>query len=81
MLTAFSSKHRHDRDLCLDSVVYAYNTSQHESLGVSLYEVVFGCLPHMPLELGLPLVNPMVQSEYVTIMREAAHGHLALSRL
>ena len=73
MLTAFCSQHREDWDLWLDSVVYAYNTSRHESLGVSPYEVVFGRLPRIPLELelGLPLVNPMTQSEYVSDTRKA----------
>ena len=73
MLTAFCSQDREDWDLWLDSVVYAYNTSRHESLGVSTYEVVFGRLPRIPLELelGLPLVNPMTQSEYVSDTRKA----------
>ena len=90
MLTAFCSQHREDWDLWLDSVVYAYNTSRHESLGVSPYEVVFGRLPRIPLELelGLPLVNPMTQSEYVSDtrkalqdIREIARAHLHQARL
>lgn len=73
MLTAFCSQHKEDWDSWLDSVVYAYNTSRHESLGVSPYEVVFGRLPRIPLELelGFPLVNPMTQSEYVSDTRKA----------
>ena len=90
MLTAYSSKHRHNWDLWLDSVVYAYNESRHESLGVSPYEVVFGRLTRMPLELelGIPPVSPIAQNEYVTVMREAlkdirelARAHLVQSRL
>ena len=56
MLSAFVSKHTDDWDLCLDPVTYAYNSSRQESTGVSPYEVVFGRLPWMrlDLELGLP---------------------------
>ena len=90
MLTAFCSQHREDWDLWLDSVVYAYNTSRHESLGVSPYEVVFGRLLRIPLELelGLPLVNPMTHSDYVSDtrkalqdIREVVHTHLHQARL
>ena len=90
MLTAFSSKHKDDWDPWLDSVVFAYNTSRHDSLGISPYEMVFGRLPRMPLELelGLPLVNPMTQSEYVSDTRKelqdihkVARVHLNQARL
>ena len=52
--------------------------------------MVFGRLPRMPLELelGLPLVNPMIQSEYVSNTRKAlqdiheiARVHLNQARL
>lgn len=90
MLTAFASTHKDDWDLWIDSVVYGYNTSRHESLGTSPYEVVFGRVPRMPLELelGLPLVNPMTQGEYARATREAlvdirevARNHLVKARL
>ena len=49
-----------DWDLWFDPVVYAYNSSRQESLGTSPYEVVFGRVPCMPLELelGVPVSNP-----------------------
>lgn len=75
MLNAFTSSRQHDWDLWLDSVTFAYNTSRHESLGTSPYEIVFGQVPRMPieLELGLPLNNPSTQSEYLTSVRSAFH--------
>ena len=42
MLSAFASNRRDDWDLWLDSVTFAYNTSKHDALGISPYEVVFG---------------------------------------
>ena len=51
MLTSFVSSRKDDWDLWLDSVTFAYNTSRHDVLGVSPYEVVFGRDPRLPLEL------------------------------
>ena len=75
MLSAFVSNRRDDWDLWLDSVTFAYNTSRHDALGISPYEVVFGQLPRLPveLELGMPLTNPSTQSEYVVSVRSAFH--------
>ena len=71
MLALFVSDRKHDWDLWIDNVVYAYNTSRHESLGVSPYEVVFGRPPRLPLELqlGIPLSNPSVQSDYIRSLK------------
>ena len=89
MLSAFASKREGDWDLWLDSVVYAYNTSRHESLGMSLYQLVFGRTPRIPLELelGLPLVEPMTQTEYAHTVhgvlkdiRQIANDHLTKAR-
>ena len=43
----------------------------HEALGISQYEVVFGQLSRLPveLELGMPLTNPSTQSEYLVSVR------------
>ena len=66
MLAAFASEHRHDWDLWVDSVVFAYNTSRQELTGYSPYELIFGRTPRMPIELecGIPLSNPNKHSEY-----------------
>ena len=71
MLAAFASEHRDDWDLWIDSVVFAYNTSCHESTGYSSYELIFGRTPRMRIELecGIPLTNPSKHSEYTRSFR------------
>ena len=75
MLSAFASNRRDDWDLWLDSVTFAYNTSKHDALGISPYEVVFGQSPRLPIELklGMPLKNPSTQNEYLVSIRSAFH--------
>ena len=72
MLAAFCTKHETDWDLWLDAVVFAYNTSRHETLHTSPFELVFGRVPRLPieLELGLPLKDPSTQSEYIQSVRK-----------
>ena len=43
--------------LYVDQAVFAYNTSRHEATGFSPYELIFGRVAHMPIEidLGVPL--------------------------
>lgn len=48
MLAAFVNQHWDDWDLWIDQVVYVYNWSKHEPLGMSPYEVVFGQPAQMP---------------------------------
>ena len=71
MLSSFASSRTDDWDLWLDSVTFAYNTSKHDVLGVSPYEVVFGRAPRLPLELelGMPLSNPSTRNEYIHTLR------------
>ena len=57
-------------DLWLNAVVFAYNTSRQESLQTSPFEIVFGRIPRLPLELGLPLKDPSMQSEYTQSLRK-----------
>ena len=89
MLATFASNRPDDWDLWLDPVVYAYNSSRQESLGTSPYEVVFGRVPRMPLELelGVPVSNPASHGEYVRSFREVlkeirslANAHLSKAR-
>ena len=60
-------------DLWLDPVLFAYNTSKHESTGFAPYELVFGKLPRIPLELefGVTVGNPSTQPEYAQRVRTA----------
>ncbi len=59
----------------LDQAVFAYNTSVHESTGISPYEMVFGRKARMPVEveLGVPLRSPTSQSDYARSLRKAIH--------
>lgn len=71
MLANYVSTRGDDWDVWLDPVVYAYNTSKHESTGFSPYEIVFGKLPRMPLELefGVTIGNPSTQTDYAQTVR------------
>ena len=73
ILSTFVAEHPNDWDLFVDQAVYAYNTSCHESTGVSPYELLFGRVARMPIEvdLGVPLRNPRSQSEYVQAVRKS----------
>ena len=73
IITAFVSQHSIDWDEWLDQAVFAYNTSAHESTGISPYELVFGRPARMPIEveLGVPLQNPSSQADYAQSLRKA----------
>ena len=73
IITNFVSQHSLDWDNWLDQAVFAYNTSVHESTGLSPYEMVFGRPARMPIEveLGVPLQNPSSQSDYTRSLRKA----------
>ena len=73
ILSAFVSEHSTDWDEWLDQAVFAYNTSVHESTGLSPYELIFGRPARMPIEveLGVPLRNPSSQSDYSQSLRKA----------
>ena len=67
MLSKFVSNHADDWDQWLDPVVFAYNTSRHDSTGYSPHEMIFGRTPRMPfeLEIGMPLSSPAQNTEYI----------------
>ena len=73
MLSSFVADHKDDWDMWVSLVVYAYNTSTHESTGFSPYELIFGRPARTPLELDLqiPLKNPCSQSEYSQSVRQS----------
>ena len=75
IISSFVSEHRVDWDDWLDQAVFAYNTSVHESTGISPYEMVFGRSARMPIEveLGVPLRSPSSQSDYSQSLRKALH--------
>ena len=89
ILSSFVSEHSVDWDQWIDQAVFAYNTSVHESTGMSPYEMLFGRPARMPIEveLGVPLRNPSSQSDYSQSLRKAlsysnqlAQRNLALAR-
>ena len=78
-----------DGDNCLDQAVFAYNTSVHESTGLSPYELVFWRPGRMPneIELLLPLQNPSSQSDYsqslrmaIQLANQVAQGNIVAAR-
>ena len=82
IIANFVSKNQCDWDQWVDQAVFAYNTSTHTSTGFSPYELVFGRPPRMPieLELGLPISNPLSQSEYSNYLRRAIQTANSLAR-
>ena len=90
MLSCFVSHHKDDWDNWVSLAVYAYNTSCHDSTGLSPYKLAFGKDPRTPLalELDLLLKIPSSQSDYSRLVRSAMHdikvaaqNKLAASRL
>ena len=73
MLSSFASEHTVDWGKWLAQAVFAYNTSVHESTGISPYEMVFSRPARMPIEveLGVPLRKPTSQSDYSQSVRKA----------
>ena len=71
MLETYISQKEHDWDVCLDLIIYAWNTSKNNFIGLSPNELVFGKLPRMPvgLELGVELRNRSSQTEYAETLR------------
>ena len=53
ILSSFVSEHSVDWDQWIDQAVFAYNTSVHESTGMSPYEMLFGRPARMPIEVEL----------------------------
>ena len=83
------SEHSVDWDQWIDQAVFAYNTSVHESTGISPYEMLAGCPARMPIEVELCVLlrNPSSQSDYTQSLRKAlsysnqrAQRYLAFAR-
>ena len=73
IISSFVNDHSNNWDDVLNQAVFAYNTSIHESTGLSPYEMGFGREARMPIkvELGVPLHNPSSLSEYSQLIRKA----------
>ena len=82
IINNFVSEHSLDWDNWLDQAVFAYNTSVHDSTGLSPYEVVFGRPAKMPIEveLGVPLHNPSSHHKAIHFSNQVVQRNLVASR-
>ena len=73
IIAKFVSENQYDWDQRVDQAVFANNTIAHSSTGFSPYEFLFRRPPRMPIEveLGIPVSNPLNQSEYSQHLRIA----------
>eukprot|EP00795_Rhopilema_esculentum_P011384 gene11384-21581_t len=51
--TKVKAPHKDDRDLWVNLAVFAYNTSRHDSIGFSPYDLVFWRVARTPVEVDL----------------------------
>jgi hypothetical protein len=69
-LAKYCHPDRHDWDLYLPSIVYAYNTSIHSTTQLMPYEVAFGRRPKSPFDPTSPTINlPPLHSFYPYLKR------------
>ena len=82
ILSTFVSEHPDTWDLHIDQAVFAYNTSRHESTGFSPYELVFGRVACMLVEidLGVPLRDLRSQSDYVQAVKQSIRSSQSIAQ-
>ena len=51
MLTAFVNKNRHNWDVQLNRLTYAYNTAIHKTTGFTPFELMFGRMAKLPIDI------------------------------
>ena len=75
MLAMFAGQNRDDWDDLLPVVMMAYRSSVHESTGFSLYRLMFGEECTLPMDVGLPRLEPdlpdSIASSYAVWVRDA----------
>ena len=73
MLAMFAGENRDDWDDLLPTVMMAYRSSVHESTGFSPYRLIFGEECTLPMDVGLPRLEPglpdPITSPYVLWLR------------
>jgi hypothetical protein len=91
MLSKYIKSHQKDWDQCLDFITMAYNSTPHESTGISPYKLVFGREMSFPIDIITDKVDeaphePKYVSEYVKEMEDrmrtahdTARKHLKVS--
>ena len=75
MLSKYIKSQQKDWDQCLDFIMMAYNSTPHESTGISPYKLVFGREMSFPINIITEPIEEMSQdpkytSEYVTELEE-----------
>ena len=74
MLTSFVSENQNDWDEHINLLMLAYRSAQHESTGVSPYEMLFAKQPTLPIDLVLGKPNHQqttpVQTDYVDQLQQ-----------
>ena len=63
MLVKFISEKKGMWDDFLDTCVYAYNTSVHESTSFTPFEVMFGRIFVLPIDVELDTASPSINDE------------------
>ena len=63
MLVKFIMDKKDVWDVFLDTCVYAYNTSVHESTSFSPFEVMFGHRAFMPVDIEIDKETPIINNE------------------
>ena len=53
MLVKFVQDKKEDWDLFIDTSIFAYNTSHHESTSYTPFELMLGCRTYLPVELNM----------------------------
>jgi hypothetical protein len=82
MMRAYVNEKQSNWDQGLSQLAYAYNTSVHETIGLTPFEVMFGRKPRIPIDLFYPNTNEMnrpVIEESKTIQLADVQNKLSIS--
>ena len=63
MLSQYVSKDEKDWDRWLPSVLFAYRTAIHSSTGKSPFELLYGRIARLPIELKVPIIEGPVSGQ------------------
>ncbi|CAC5386202.1 unnamed protein product [Mytilus coruscus] len=85
MLSKYIKSHQKDWDQCLDFIMMAYNSTPHESTGISPYKLVFGQEMSFPIDIITEQIDEMLPapkyaSTYVQELEERLKGAHDLAR-
>ena len=66
MIRAHCSADQYDWDIGIAQLVFAYNASVHDTIGISPFEVMFGRQPRIPIDLAFPNTLDMTRPPILT---------------